>query len=147
MDIYTSTRGEFTLSTDPSQMDAVAIHDYLCHHSYWAKNIPFERVEKSIRNSLNFGIFHEERQIAYARIISDFSTIAYLGDVYVLEAYRGRGLSKWLMETLSAHPELQGLRRWLLGTRDAHELYAQYGWKPMASPERWMEKHNPEVYR
>ena len=109
--------------------------------------MPFETVKKSIDHSLNFGLYHNEQQIGFARIISDFSTIAYLGDVYILPEFRGRGLSKWLMETITSFPELQGLRRWILLTGDAHGLYKQFGWKNISNPERWMELHNKDVYK
>jgi GNAT superfamily N-acetyltransferase len=96
--------------------------------------------------SLNFGLYHQGRQIGYARIISDYCSIAYMGDVYVLPEYRGKGLSKWMMQTIISHPQLQGLRRWILATKDAHGLYQQFGFTPLAMPERWMERHNKAVY-
>jgi GNAT superfamily N-acetyltransferase len=130
----------FTISTDLAKQDLVAVHHFLSTQAYWCLNIPFERVRKAAENSLNFGLFDGEgKQIGYARIISDRSTIAYLGDVYVLPEWRGRGLSKWLIGTIMQHPELQGLRRWILLTGDAHGLYRQFGWKDVAHPERWME--------
>jgi GNAT superfamily N-acetyltransferase len=139
-------KGAFQLSTDPNRMDLTVIHDFLAHQSYWAKNIPFEIVQKSVQNSLNFGVFQGETQIGYARVVTDFATFAYLGDVFVLPAFRGQGLSKWLMETVMNHPELQGLRRWMLLTADAHGLYQQFGWKPIEKPERYMEKSKPHFY-
>ena len=119
----------------------------MTNESYWSQNIPFEIVKAATENSLNFGLFFKEKQIGYARIVSDFATTAYLADVFVLKEFRGQGLSKWLMEIIMNHPDLQGLRRWILATKDAHGLYKQFGWKPMAAPERWMEKHNPDVYK
>src|SRR4051812_49010578 len=104
----------FTITTDKSKMDSVAIHDFLSKYSGWSDHIPFERVRTSIDNSLNFGLFHKDKQIGFARVISDYSTIAYLGDIYVLEEYRGQGLSKKLMDVVMNHPNLQGLRRWIL---------------------------------
>jgi GNAT superfamily N-acetyltransferase len=103
-------------------------------------------VKKASENSLTFGVYCVDQQIGYARIISDFASFAYLADVYVLEAHRGQGLSKWLMETIHTHPELQGLRRWMLATRDAHGLYAQFGWKPLNNPDIVMEIYNPNIY-
>ena len=100
----------------------------------------------SVENSLNFGVYHRGEQIGFARIVSDFSTMAYLGDVFIIASFRGQGLSKWLMKTITEHPNLQGLRRWILLTADAHELYKKYGWTNLASPTRWMERHNPNVY-
>lgn len=137
----------FSINTDPEKLDVRIVHDYLSNHSYWAAGIPLEIVERSIRNSLCFGLYHEERQIGFARVITDYATFAYLADVFVLEPYRGRGLSKRLMKSILAHPDLQGLRRWMLATADAHGLYGQFAFTLIAIPERWMEKHNPEVYK
>lgn len=147
MNIITTTKGDFTISTDKSKLDLTVIHDYLANESYWSKNIPKERIRKSIANALCFGIYYKDKQIGYAKVVSDFSTMAYLGDVFVLEDYRGQGLSKWLMETIMSHPELTGLRRWILLTSDAHELYKKFGWQPIASPEKWMEIHRPDIFR
>lgn len=137
---------EYLISTDPQKMDLAAIHLYLSQESYWAKNIPYETVEKAIKNSMPFGIFHQEKQVGFARIISDYATFAYLADVFLLPEHRGKGLSKWLMEVISKHPELQGLRRFILATADAHTLYSQFGWEKLSKPERWMEIYNPNVY-
>ena len=147
MNIITTTKGDFTISTDKSKLDLEVIHDYLANQSYWSKNIPKERIRKSIANALCFGIYYKDKQIGYAKVVSDFSTMAYLGDVFVLEDYRGQGLSKWLMETIMSHPEITGLRRWILLTSDAHELYKKFGWQPIASPEKWMEIHRPDIFR
>jgi GNAT superfamily N-acetyltransferase len=146
MEILNLKKGVFQLTTDSNQMDLAVIHDFLANQSYWAKNIPFEIVKKSVENSLNFGLFQGEKQIGYARVITDYATMAYLGDVFVLPEYRGQGLSKWLMETITNHPNLQGLRRWILLTADAHELYKQFGWKDIDKPERYMEKWQPYIY-
>src|SRR5262245_41532517 len=113
------TNEEFTVTCDPAKQDLDVIHGFLSQ-SYWAKGIPKETVARSLRGSLCFALLHGERQIGFARIISDFATIAYLGDVFVLPEYRGRGLSKWLMSCVTQHPDLQGLRRWILATADAH---------------------------
>jgi GNAT superfamily N-acetyltransferase len=139
-------KGEFQISTDPARIDLRAVHDFLTN-SYWARGIPFETVQRSIQNSFCFGIYHGDRQIGFARVITDRATFAYLADVFVLPDYRGRGLSKWLMKCIIAHPDLQGLRRWMLATRDAHALYTQYGFSPLKAPERWMEIHRPDVYK
>lgn len=109
-------------------------------------NIPKERVLTAIKNSLCFGVYESEKQIGFARVITDFSTIAYLGDIYIIKDYRSRGLSKWLMETIMNYPALQGLRRWILLTADAHGLYRKFGWKGIAEPSKWMELHNKNVY-
>ena len=140
-------KNDFTISTDPSKLDVDAIHRFLSTEAYWCLNIPKEKVQLSIEHSLCFGVYLQGKQIGFARVISDYSTIAYLGDVYVLDAYRGQGISKWLMETIMSHPNLQGLRRWILLTGDAHGLYRQFGWTELADPSKWMESHNPNVYR
>jgi len=138
-------RDDFTISTDRARLDIDSIYHFLTN-CYWSKGIPKEVVSRSIKHSLCFGIYNEEGQVGFARVISDYATFAYIGDVFVLEPYRGHGLSKWLMQCIVGHPRLQGLRRWTLATRDAHGLYSQFGFKPLASPDRWMERHDPEVY-
>ena len=138
-------QSEFTISTERTRIDFAVVHDFLSR-SYWARNIPFEVVRRSIENSLCFGLFEAEKQIGFARVVTDCATFAYLCDVFVVEKYRGRGLSKWLMETILAHPELQGLRRWLLATADAHGLYGQFGFAALDSPAIFMERRTPDVY-
>lgn len=147
MKIIEITFDEFTITTDKSKMDAVAIHGFLSKHSGWSDNIPFDRVKTSIENSLNFGLFCNDQQIGFARIISDFSTIAYLGDIYVLDNYRGKGLSKKLMDVIFEHPNLQGLRRWILLTSTADWLYEKYGFTKLPKPELYMELFDPNVYK
>ena len=138
---------EFLITTDKTRMDIVAIHDFLSNYSGWSDNIPIERVKGAIDNSLNFGLFHNDQQIGFARVISDFSTIAYLGDIYVLEDYRGKGLSKKLMDVVINHPDLQGLRRWILLTSTANWLYEKYGFTKLPKPEIYMEHYNPDIYQ
>lgn len=134
-------KAAFIISTDKSKLNIELIHDYLSKHSYWAPNIPREIVERSIQNSLCFGLYHRNDQIGFARVTTDFATFGYLADVFILEDYRGRGLSKWLMECIfEKTPELQGFRRWSLATADAHGLYEQFGFTALARPERMMEK-------
>jgi N-acetylglutamate synthase-like GNAT family acetyltransferase len=147
MKIIEITFDDFTITTDKSKMDIVAIHDFLSKYSGWSDNIPFDRVKTSIDNSLNFGLFHNGKQIGFARIISDFSTIAYLGDIYVLDTFRGQGLSKKLMDAVIEHPNLQGLRRWILLTSTADWLYEKYGFTKLPKPELYMELFNPNVYK
>jgi GNAT superfamily N-acetyltransferase len=145
-DIYESRLGEFVISTDPKRLDPDLIYNFLTN-CYWAKGIPRETVTRSIEHSLCFGIYDGSAvQIGFARVISDFATIAYLGDVFVLESYRGRGLGKWMMQCIMQHPSLQCLRRWILLTRDAHGLYRQFGFTPLKSADRYMELHRPDVY-
>ena len=138
-------RNEYTVSTEKGRLDLHMIHDYLTT-SYWAAGIPFATVAHSIEHSLAFGIYTRDQQIGFARVITDYATFAYIGDVFVLKAFRGQGLSKWLMEIIMAHPELQGLRRWILLTKDAHGLYKQYGFTSVNAPERYMERFFPDVY-
>jgi N-acetylglutamate synthase-like GNAT family acetyltransferase len=147
METIEQTFGEFFITTDKTKMDVTAIHDFLSKYSGWSDNIPFETVKISIENSLNFGLFHNGTQIGFARVISDFSTIAYLGDIYVLDNYRGEGLSKKLMESVMSHPYLQGLRRWILLTSTADWLYEKYGFTKVPQPEIYMELFNPNVYK
>jgi GNAT superfamily N-acetyltransferase len=128
----------FIFSDDINLVDIDAVHHYLSTQSYWAKNIPFSIVQKSIKNSLCFGIYKEGKQIGFARWVTDRATFAYLCDVYIEEAYRGIGLSKKLMSLMLFHPDLQGLRRYHLATLDAHKLYEQFGFKPLEHPERHM---------
>ncbi|MCC6180238.1 MAG: GNAT family N-acetyltransferase [Bacteroidia bacterium] len=136
----------FSITTDKSKMDITAIHDFLSKYSGWSGNIPLDRVKTSIDNSLNFGLFDNNKQIGFARIISDFSTIAYLGDIYVLHNYRGQGLSKKLMDVVMGHPNLQGLRRWILLTSTADWLYEKYGFIKLPKPELYMEIFDTNVY-
>lgn len=138
-------KGDFHITTSGDRMDVDVIHRFLCD-SYWARGIPRETVEKSVRNSLCFGLFRGPAQIGFARAVSDCATFAYLADVFLVPEYRGRGLGKWLVESIMAHPQLQGLRRWMLVTRDAHGLYAKCGFRPLAHPERLMEIHSPALY-
>jgi GNAT superfamily N-acetyltransferase len=140
------TRDKFTVTTDKARLDRDVIERFL-GSSYWAENIPRTTVDKSIDNSLCFGLLEENRQIGFARVVTDSATFAYLADVFVLPEHRGAGLGKWLIECVVSHPDLQGLRRWVLGTRDAHGLYRQFGFTPLKRPEIFMELHNPDVYR
>jgi GNAT superfamily N-acetyltransferase len=139
------SRETFIVSCDPLKLDRQVVADFLAS-TYWAQRIPRATVEKSIDGSLCFALLDSDRLIGFARVISDRATIAYLGDVFVLPEYRGRGLGKWLMACVMSHPELQGLRRWILITKDAYDLYAPLGFKPLARPEGYMELHNPNVY-
>ena len=136
----------YDISTDPSRLQLDAVHAYLAR-SYWSPGVPRAVVARAIANSMCFGIYLGSEQVGFARVITDKATFAYLADVYVLEAHRGRGLSKRLVEQIQAHPDLQGLRRFLLATADAHGLYAQYGFRPLSAPDRMMEVRDPDPYR
>jgi GNAT superfamily N-acetyltransferase len=140
------TRGEYVITTDQSRFDFEAVHAFLTN-VYWSRGIPMDTVRKAARNSMAFALLHGDRQIGYARVITDRATFAYLADVFVIDAYRGQKLAVWLMEVIAAHPELQNLRRWLLSTRDAHTLYAKIGFRPVAEPARFMERNDPDIYR
>lgn len=139
----------YTISTDRTLLNVDMIHQYLTEESYWAAAIPYETVKRSIENSICFGVYNEEKQIGFARLITDKATFAYLADVFILTEHRGKGLSKWLMQTIQDHPELQGLRRWMLGTKDAHALYEQFGWTVLSEEirPRFMQRHFPDVYK
>jgi GNAT superfamily N-acetyltransferase len=142
----TYARGEFTISDEPSAVDLDAVHDFL-RRSYWAENIPRDTLARAIVNCIPFSAFHGEQQVGFARVITDRATYAYLSDVYVLESHRGRGLSVFLMDTIMAHPDLQGLRRFGLTTRDAAGLYRRYGFVEISNSARHMEINRPGMYR
>lgn len=135
----------FVITTDKSRIDMSYVHNFLSN-TYWAQNIPREVVEHAVAGSLCFSILHDGKQVGFARVITDEATFAYLADVFVDPAYRGKGLSKWLMETIMNYPSLQGLRRFMLATRDAHGLYSRYGFEPLTHVNRWMQIHRPDVY-
>ncbi len=143
---YEWQQGEFTISTDRDRLQIEAIHRFLSEESYWAQTRTREQTETAIKNSLPFGVYKGENQIGFARVVTDYATFAYLGDVYILEAFRGQRLSKWLMETIVGHPDLQGFRRWVLATKDAHTLYEKFGFHALVHPDRWMEKPAPNAY-
>lgn len=140
----------YTISTDPSRLDINVIHNYLSNDSYWAQNIPVETVRRSIEYSFCFGVYKNDAQVGFARVVTDRATFAYLADVFILPEHRGKGLSKWMISVIHAHPELQDLRRWMLGTLDAHSLYSQFEWKPLAESEeavrRFMQIVKPNPY-
>lgn len=142
----TVSKGEYSISTDKKSMDIDFIHHFLTH-SYWAEGITKEIISRSVDGSLCFGVFCNGRQVGFARMVTDNATFAYLADVFIDEKFRGRGLSRWLMEVIISHPDLQGLRRIILATRDAHGLYARFGFTPLNNPDRWMQIHNPDVYK
>ena len=139
-------KDNFFISTDKSKLDLNMIHDFL-KISYWSENIPLSIVQRSIENSLCFGVYEFNKQIGFARIISDYATFAYLADVFILEKYRGKGLATWLIECILKHPALQNLRRWILVTKDAHELYHKVGFKNLEKPNMFMEISNLNVYK
>jgi len=139
-------KGEYTISTDKERLDLDVIHKFLSEESYWAGERTLDQTKTAIENSICFGLYHDEKQIGFARVVSDKATFAYIGDVFVLSEYRGQGLSKWLMQVIVDHPELQGLRRWVLATKDAHGLYAQFEFSELRHPDRWMEKTAPNAY-
>ena len=146
------SNGGYCITTDKNKMDIDFIHTFLTR-SYWAEGISKEIIERSIDGSLCFGVFESNplvltgRQVGFARMVTDEATFAYLADVFIAEDHREKGLSKWLMDVIMSHPGLQSLRRILLATRDAHGLYGQFGFTPLTHPERWMQIHNPDVYK
>ena len=123
------------------------VYRFLSKDAYWSPGVPRETIERAVAHSLCFGVYAPDgAQVGFARLVTDRATYAYLADVFILSDHRGQGLSKRLMEAIVAYPELRGLRRWMLATRDAHSLYAQFGFTPLANPLRFMERHNPDVY-
>jgi GNAT superfamily N-acetyltransferase len=136
------TRGDYLISTDPTRLDLEVIHGFLST-SYWAAGRSREMIRTGIANSLPFGVYKQRRQIGFARVITDYATLAWIADVFIIDEFRGQGLSKWLMEVIITHPELQGFRRWILATKDAHGLYQKFGFTELKRPERWMERHDP----
>jgi GNAT superfamily N-acetyltransferase len=142
------SRPPYTLSDDSARLDFETVFRFISVESYWAKGVPREVQRRAIENSLNFGIYHDGgAMVGFARVVTDRATFAWICDVYIDAEHRGLGLSKWLMESIIAHPDLQGLRRLLLATWDAHGLYAQFGFTPLARPDRWMNLHHPDVYK
>lgn len=144
-DRATWQRSEYTISTDRSLLDLDLIHDFISNHSYWGKGRARDVVQRSIENSLAFGVYKGEAQVGFARIVTDYATFAWVADVFVTPEHRGHGLSKWLMNVIIDHPQLQGFRRWVLATKDAHGLYEQFGFIKLYRPERWMERPDPNV--
>lgn len=137
------TKKGFSISTDKSLIDFETVYNYLSNDSYWAKGMPAEMLKKAIENSICFGLYQQNKQAGFARVVTDKATFAYLCDVFILADYRRLGLSKWLIQTIKQYPELQGLRRWSLATADAHDLYTQFGFIPVSRPDRWMEIYTP----
>ena len=135
-------RDQFTISTDPSRLDMNTVYDFLSQ-SYWAKTRPHERTDEAFTNSLVFGLYESSRLIGMGRVITDFSIVAYLCDVFIHENYRGLGLGKWLVQSILGHPDLNHIRRWLLATDDAHGLYRQFGFENLTQVEKWMQRLRP----
>ncbi len=135
-------RGAYLVTTDKARLDLEMVYSFL-KTSYWAAGISADVVMRSVKNSLAFGLFRGDEQVGFARVVTDYATFAYVADVFVLEPHRGRGLGKWMMETVFSQPELQGLRRWVLATWDAHGLYRRYGFTELKDPQIFMEKYSP----
>jgi GNAT superfamily N-acetyltransferase len=134
-------RDGFSISTDKSKLDVGVIHEYLSERSYWAQGRPLDVVRTSIEHSVCFGVYDGDRQVGFARVVTDYATFAWLCDVFILESHRGRGLGKWLIACVVAHPDLHGFRNFLLATSDAHELYRKYGgFDSLEKPEKWMKR-------
>ncbi|MEP7379681.1 MAG: GNAT family N-acetyltransferase [Chloroflexota bacterium] len=140
-------RGEYEISTDPARLDMDLTHKFLSEEAYWSQGVPREILERAVGNSMVFGAYKGGAQAGFVRVVSDRATFAWVCDVFVLPEHRGQGLGKYLMECVTAHPDLQGLRRWMLATRDAHGLYQQYGFTELHDATRFMEKWDPEIYQ
>ena len=134
------------IDSNPHRLDMDVVHGFLTN-AYWSAGISREIIQRAVRNSICFGVYEDDRQVGFARVVTDQATFAYLADVFILESHRGQGLSKKLVAAIAADARLQGLRRWVLATRDAHGLYARFGFTPLVAPERFMELHNPDVYK
>ena len=139
-------RGEFEISTDPARVDMATVHEFLSNQAYWSPGVPLDVMRRAVEGSIVFGLYHGNEQVGFARVVSDRATFAWVGDVFVLDTFRGQGLGKWLVHCIVEHPELQGLRRWMLATRDAHGLYKQVGFTELHDPTRFMERWDPEIY-
>lgn len=146
-ELFEEKREEYLVSTDKSKLDINLIHNYLTNDSYWAQGITLDTVKTSIDNAVCFGLYENDMQIGFARVVTDKSTFGYLGDVFVLESHRGKGLSKWMMECILKHPELQGFRRWILLTRDAQDLYRKFCFVEFHDPKKCMELWDQDVYK
>lgn len=133
----------YMISTDPALLDFDAVYGFLINESYWAQGLQEERFRRAVANSMCFAIYHDRQVAGFGRVITDKATFAYIADVFVMKDHRGKGLSKWLIHTMTTHPELQGIRRWSLATADAHGLYEQFGFSPLINVERWMQKYQP----
>ncbi len=142
---FERARDEYSISCDTRKLDLAVVHGFLST-SYWSLGLPHQVLHRAIEGSLCFGIYCGDSQVGFARVITDKATFAYLCDVFVLEAYRGKGLGRWLMEAIVSHPDLQALRRFVLVTRDARRLYEQFGFRPLARPDGYMEWHRPDIY-
>ena len=142
----TIAKNQFRITTEKEKFDVEFIHSFLTR-SYWAEGISKEVIKQSIEGALCFGLFENDKQIGFARMITDKATFAYLADVFIIEEYRGRGLSKWLMEVIMSHPSLQGLRRMMLATKDAHGLYEKFGFTALNNVDRWMQINDPNIYK
>ncbi|MGH8049476.1 MAG: GNAT family N-acetyltransferase [Arenimonas sp.] len=140
------TNSHIRISIDHADVDLDVVHAFLSQEAYWSKNIPRAIVKKAIENSYCFSAFIDDKQVGFARVVTDAATFAYLADVFVLPAYRGHGISKKLMQSVQSHPELQGMRRWMLMTADAHKLYESYGFSALSKPDRAMEISHPDIY-
>ena len=137
---------ELELSSDPARLDRALVHRFLSEQSYWASGVPRDVVDRSIDHSLCFGVYRDGAQVAFARVVTDRATFAYLADVFVLPEWRDDGLGQWMIGVILRHPALQGLRRFMLATKDAHGLYARFGFAPLANPSRILERFDPDVY-
>ncbi|MDQ3908242.1 MAG: GNAT family N-acetyltransferase [Acidobacteriota bacterium] len=138
-------RGDYAISTDRARLDLGVVHRFISEESYWGRGRALEVVRRAVENSLPFGVYRGPELVGFARVVTDYATFGWLADVFILPAHRGRGLSKWLVEVILAHPDLQGFRRWVLATKDAHELYRRYGFRELHRPERWMERFDPNM--
>ena len=137
----------YLISDNRNRLQVPVIHRFLCNEAYWSPGIPLHIVEKAIAHSFCIGVYHGEAQVAFARVVTDYATYGWLCDVFVLNEHRGRGISKWMMEFIMNHPDVQGFRSWFLGTKDAHGLYTQFGFRPLDDPSRFLAIRKPGIYQ
>lgn len=141
-----SQRGDFQISNDKTKLKVDMIHRYLKHEAYWTTGRTREMTEKTIEHSLCFGIYHNQKQIGFARVVTDYTVFGYLCDLFIIDSYQGQGLGKWMIETILDYLDEEGVRWTMLATRDAHELYEDYGgFQKLYLPEKWMGRVNPRL--
>jgi len=141
-------RETYTINTDKSKLEVGMIHHFLYTTAHWAVGRPMRIVRRSIENSLCFGVYEGDRQVGFARMVTDGATVGWICDMFIIPGNRGKGLGRWLVECMMEHPDIEGLRRILLNTRDAHDLYKKFaGFRPLLAPESWLERFNESPLR
>ncbi|PKL83107.1 MAG: GNAT family N-acetyltransferase [Ignavibacteriae bacterium HGW-Ignavibacteriae-3] len=143
--IYEFKKGKYLISSDKRKLQIKTIHNFLTN-AYWSKGIMIERVRKAIEGSLCFGVYHEKEQVGFVRVVTDYANFGYIADVFIIENYRGKGLSVWLLKCILNLPELKDIKSWMLATKDAHGLYSKFGFEQLKKPQKFMQKINPKCF-